>query len=823
MPKRPGPGTTTRGKQMSDLDALSFGQTLHNYRIRSGLSQSQLAEKIDRSIATVSLLETGARRPTSDFVELIAGALGFAHGSEERSALQRAAGFKTDELSGLVRRLTDSVAERFQIGESQRLALAADMSAVANGWVDFFTSQNNFNQGLFGEVADYCETTRALKYLSPTLQTHVLILQASAVTHLGNGEVAEQLAETAANNAETGLVAPDAAPTVQAEVESLRGLIAAEQGKMTHGEALLNKAITRFQNLLRARKPPAGDGVSVSDRIAYTGIGSSYKRLAQIALLRGMPEQAFTYCLTAESYLNRAGQTVEAVRWARRTRELKAWAYSRLEDYEVALNMREETRQELSRAKDTYGLARNWLYTGNDYLSWIKSIIRSVVANRVVSQKTPVAEADQATSESELAAAFRVRVQATREALQREDVAQYLDSAEKLYADALAHLDSHGPQTLRALCMINLASILRFKALRNHSDGAAFTDAQALLVSALSLETRISYPPRIAAVYEALGNLYCDRDDLASAHSYYARGLEVLDNYTGVSRDPAVVKQRDRIYTTAREVEAQIKQNDANTRASTYGPVNPADELQKLGNQLTDLASQLVLYLAKPEPIEFTNRADDWCKIIFDLEQRPGGRRILQRGLSDSLAQGVLAGVTPEGAAWHGRRFAALKVAIESASDVYNRNEDYCCRAAVQADLAAASTAVLTLPQIEQALEWMTKFSNGYMLHSGEFEPPLAFYVKGPDILFEIPRTLAKRFINVEGESLSAGTTLCYAIRSESGADDLRQLFDEYVRVARKRREQVGVMDSTEAWLKRLLDSQLTASGSGAGRFTSGK
>lgn len=819
MPKRPGPGTTTRGKQMSDLDALSFGQTLHNYRTQSSLSQGQLAEKLDRSVATVSLLETGARRPTSDFVELIAGALGFAHGSKERNALQRAAGFQTDDLSGLLRRLTDSVAERFQIGESQRLVIAADVSAVANGWVDYFTSQNKFNQGLFGEVADYCETTLTHKHLSPTLQTHVLILQASAMTHLGDGEIAEQLAETAAANAETGLVAPDAAAAVLAEVESLRGLIAAEQGKITRGETLLNKAITGFQNLLRARKSPA----SVPDNVAYIGIGSSYKRLAQIALLRGMPEQGFTYCLTAESYLNRAGQTTETIRWARRTRELKAWAYSRLEDYDEALKLREETRQELSRAKDTYGLARNWLYTGNDYLSRIRSIIRSVVADRMASQQAPAAEPGQERSESERAEAFSLRADATCEALQREDVAQYLDSAKQLYVDALAQFDLHGPQTLRAKCMLNLASILRYKALRNHGDDAASSDAQALLVSALSLETRIGHPPRIAAVYEALGNLYSDKGDLASAHSYYAKGLEALDNYTGVSRDPAVVKQRGRIYTMAREVEARIKQHDDTTRASTYGPVNPADELQKLGNQLTDLASQLVLYLEKPDPIEFTNRADDWCKIIHDLEVRPGGRRVLQRGLSDSLAQGVLAGVTPDGAGWHGKRFAAFMSAIESATDSYNRNEDYCCRPAVQADLAAASTAVLTLPQIEQALKWMTKFSNGYMLHSGEFEPPLAFYVKGSDILFEIPRTLAKRFINVEGESLSAGTTLCYAIKSESGADALRQLFDEYVRAARTLREQVGVTESTESWLQRLLDSQLAASGSGAGRYTSGK
>lgn len=821
MSKRSGPSSTTSDLSKRDVGALSFGSTLNTFRTERKLSQTDLANQISHSAAFISLLETGKRRPSSALTEKLATALGFGPDSEERTALRRSAGFESTDISSATQRITDLLGQRFQLGEAQRWTFHTDLRETLEGWTAVFTARENFNQGYFIEVADACESLLAKRHWSPTLRVNLLMLEAAAVSHLGDSLTAEQDAKKVESIIEKGEVEPSAA-LVAPELTDLRGMIATDRGRFDDGESFIRQSISQYQKLIVSKKPAEGAGQLPSDEISFLGLGASYKRLADIVLLRGEPEQAYSSNLVAESYLMRAGDSTERNHWLRRVAEQKAWIYSKTNEFDAAIALREETRKSLKAAQDAYGLIRNLLFTGNDYLSHFKSILRSRFVTR----------GDNATGKHvtppTATAALAERDQITREALRNEDIQQTLERAEEYYRKALEDLGERGPLTMLGLCRRNLAVTLRYKLLHMEDVGKSAEeiqetrdDAQKQLSLALAIEQRIGNAQHIAAVYETLAQLESDQKHFSNAYVFYRKGIGELDGVLLVPPDPTIKRQRDKLFSAASEVARQIETHGEDASGVfALGMVTPADDWQTRCNQLVETVRNLIVSTGST-PASYSERADEWIKTIKNLESMPGGRRVLQNELADGLTDRMFAGFTPKGAEMHAKRFAMIKQTVQAAQTLDQQNRDFCCRNDVEKKLRSTDgTAELTRAQVETAIEWLEKYPIGFWLESGDQAVPLGFFVKGSHILIEIPETLTHGLPDIDAARISK-SPLCYEIESAEGADTLRGMFDEFVNAAAEQRNQHGPQNKdTLEWLKKLHDSQMATVGS---HSTSGK
>jgi hypothetical protein len=203
-------------------------------------------------------------------------------------------------------------------------------------------------------------------------------------------------------------------------------------------------------------------------------------------------------------------------------------------------------------------------------------------------------------------------------------------------------------------------------------------------------------------------------------------------------------------------------------------------------------------------PFANSNRDEKWVKRIGAVERLRGGRRILQPGLSDGLAEGTRAGLSAKSAWLHERRFTNFSNAVTRARTPSEQARDLCCREQVERDLRHTGTAGLTRAQIYQALDWMEHSPNGYRLESTSQTLPLAFYVKGPYILLEIPRDTAVKILGPQPQEQYSDDNVCYSFRNLRFADKLRELFSRFVATAEQAREREPNNESTKNWLERL-------------------
>lgn len=821
MARRKGSSATLRGVQSRDLDTMSFGQALRAIRTKYPLSQTALAQALDRSTSFISLVETDQRRPSRDLVDRIIQALKLDKDSEEATALLRAAGFDPGEISGIITRLVTAIAAEVEMGESQRLRLTADLTAQTAAWKAHFEAQRDLVAGKFDAVKTRCDDALNLPYISPTLRVSTLLTRADAEVHQGALTDAELSAEAAANAIAKHSVIPAWESIAIADSLALRGMIALDLVRYAQSKQYLEQAIDAYQQFLST-------GAGAEDDIAYIGIGLSYKRLVELMMLQRDSVKASAYSVAAESYLLRARPSEERDRWRRRNREQMAWIASEQHEFAKAINLRQRTREELTDAGDTYGLIRNQLYTGNDYLKYIKYTIRKAL---------PEASVDGRPASDTIT----TRMNATIRALRDEEIQEALGNAEDDYRAALTGLRTYDHKMLLGLCLSNLATVLRYKALLDDSpppdtNRRPSEEACALLTEALTIENGLKQPGRIAAIYEALADLEIDatfgrgaharreqlgglNDDLRrhlnDARVYIEQGLIHLSDYPPTaSTSAAAVAQSKRLRNTADSLKAWLEEAAPGTEweysgasREAYAPTEDERAWQDLCVKLLALVRRLIAAQDVSDPVAMlatTNRDDRWNKRILDLEVEPGGRRIIQNGLSDGLAALVRAGFTADGAQMHSDRFDYFSKAVRMARTSSDQARDLCCRRQVEHDLSDTNTAWLTRMQIQQALEWMDNHPNGYALESSSLPVPLAVYVKGDTILLEIPQDVAVSILDQRLEETLHDESLCYEFTDADRANELRTLFDKFVKAAEDTRAKEPNSESTKNWLRRL-------------------
>lgn len=793
MPKQPGSGSTTPAKQDSSvrLDGLPFGPTLTAMRTARNLTQTNLATSIHRSTGFISLLETSQRRPNRELVDALADALGLEPDSDERGMLIRAAGFEPRELSGAITRLVEVLAEQLPIGEWNKLIVRADLAAIIDGWLDHFKTQKQFEQGHFSEVVTHGADLLQRKHYSPTLLTSIRLTLAEAMVQQGELSAAEAVIADVTASTEHAQVVPEWAPPLQAEARALQGLIVTHTGAYSTGKKLLGQSAAQYHQLLTTKH--------IAEDIGFLGLGISYKRLAQVAILQGEPDNGFNLCQTAEAYLRRASESEERSHWLRRTDEQKAWAYTKMGEFQLAIELREQTHAELVKARDHYGITRNLLYTGDDYLSQIK-----LVVNRALSDAFP-----DGRSLSDL----NRRNQIMRGVLATSEARIWLSRAEQCYSSALETLESYGQHMLVGRCLTNLAKVLRYKFVRDNNAHAA-TTAQQYLTRALTMEDGIGHRRRLPGIYEALADLELDRGKLSSALGKYKRGLEEIDSYGVNSEDAAANTQKERLLGAIAAIEERMREQGEPVVEATLESTRPKERWLMLCRQLVELTQRFVL--PKQENgglVARSNRTDVWIDTLYTFDAEEGGRILLQNALSDSLTDRLRAGLSPAGAHVHASRHHIFSSAIEQARRLDERSWDLCCRPHVERSLQFEDTSELVLHQLENAYRYMVDHQRGYQLDSCIYEVPLGFAVKRSHILIEAPSDLAPSFLAPDDPPQAIGATLCYEFHDEAFAKALTDLFREFIDTSERILEKTPRQEKTQDWLKRLLEPPTVSPG----------
>ncbi|HEX9069171.1 MAG TPA: hypothetical protein VF807_10415, partial [Ktedonobacterales bacterium] len=120
---------------------------------------------------------------------------------------------------------------------------------------------------------------------------------------------------------------------------------------------------------------------------------------------------------------------------------------------------------------------------------------------------------------------------------------------------------------------------------------------------------------------------------------------------------------------------------------------------------------------------------------------------------------------------------------------------DLCCAPRVEQDLPR------TRARVEMAVSLLKECDGGYRLSRGVFQLPLAFGIKGGQVLLEIPDEHATA---VDAASLGAQRRRCFAIESDPDlARKLAALFDELVNIAES-----SISGDSIPWLESLLVSR---------------
>jgi tetratricopeptide (TPR) repeat protein len=527
--------------------------------------------------------------------------------------------------------------------------------------------------------------------------------------------------------------------------------------------------------------------------VGFIGLGSSYKRLAQVALLQGEPEGALTYCITAEAYLYRASPSDERSHWLLRTAEQKAWAYAKLGDFTKAIALRKHTREEFAKVHDDYAMTRNSLYTGDDYLGQVKAQVKKALSELSV----------DATHHADL----KRRADVIHAALSMPTVRDWLESAEQQYLDARRGLEGSGQNTLMGRCLSNLGITLRYKALLD-GDTALLDTAQNYLVDALSLEQGIGHWRRLPGIYEALADLAVDQNSLSGAQFYYEKALDSLDTLLVRSADMAAAAQRGRIFAGLQVVNAHLKERQPGRRL--LGILGP-EKWQSTCERLVELLVSFVMQQQQAKGlIALSNRDDHWIDCTYALDSAEGGRTLVQNRLSDALTVKLPAGLSPAGARTQEMRHRTFSQAIESArGTLQDTSHDICSRSHVERSLANADMFEFTYEQITNALHFLTDYPQGYQLQSSVYEVPLGYAVKRSHVLIEVPHTLAHHFDSRE-EVLRHKVTLCYEFHDEALARSLLEIAHEFADMCAALGDQAPNPEPTCSWLRRLRDSQTT-------------
>jgi len=760
-----------------------FQRLLKELRESRKWSQTELAQELGRSPSLVSLLESGTRLPTRSLVAELARVLALS--SDEEQRLLSAAGFPAEELATAIQQVVAIIDKLADLDETDRAVVHADLLTVATSWRTLFQGARILRMGKLREANEYFRQMARHPEYSPGLRVALAIRRAEVLVQLGKLTPARRLLEKATRG--MARWPKEWLPTLRAETVATQGMVALREGMYTLAQQMIEASLQAYSKLLRS---------GTAEAFAYQGLGKSYKRLAQLTLFQDQAEEALQYCHTAESYLLRTQPSTTHDLWLRRTKELRAWAHSKLGDFAHAIELHTQARDESARAADEQGKMKGHLYIGDD--------IRRVLQTRI-------AQAEEASGYQPCTPAQRRDL--VKRALQPDGM-EWIERAEKAYSDAVDESNRLADEILLGRGLLGLGVILRLKAtLADRPDDYAL--AQGRLDEALALEREIGQGRRVPSVYAALAELAWEQGEqgargwLQRAKRCYQEALDALNAPLISSQDVAGERFRNELSRAIDMLAADTDEQQSIPTADRDDVINPGAprEWRELCQQLVDVLHGAIRAL-NLSPCAESQYAPEWYKRLCDLEEMEGPRVLAQNHLSASLSQRMSAGTPAEAANLFHRRYDAFVRNVRTDCEVVGRepNRDLCCRETIAHGLENADTQVLYREQVREAATLMSGYSQGYVLTASIYEVPLAFMMKGDCILTEMPAELAPLFPSKSSTDSSPDLTPCYAIEDANTARKMRELFARLIAEAEKHTQKMG---STKDWLQDLVERDL--------------
>ncbi len=765
----------------------AFGELLRRARESRNLQQQALAERMHRSVSLISLLESGRRRVTRQVFTELRDALRLT--PDEEAALLRAAGFPVDDLDRALQQVVDVIAQQLPLDDVDRNLMLADLTATTTGWRDLIQGKARTLKGELDQAHERFTQLTQRTELTPLLAAYAQASLADISEKLGKLSKAEQSIREAQSRMQQ--CDPEWGTALRAEIDAVHAMVAVRRGHYEMAAALVHQGEVQYS------KMPTDD--AGSERTAHIGLAKSYNRRALLALLRGEPDEALIHCDTAETHLSRVNQD-PGDRRRLRIQALRAWALSQQKHFDDARRLHTQVRAEYERLGDRYGIAKSWLYLGDDYRQEIEAVIGDETED-----PSALHHGDQRERQRELLRSSY----------------QTLEAAERCYREAIALLGPTGEQILVGRCWRSLGDILRLKSLV--ADGperaSSYTEARQCLNRAWTLESEIGQGRRIPTVFQSLARLEWASGFRSDAEQYYRAALDALDSPLITAADAAGKSLREQCDSALGAIEALQAGGDVRGETGKQAPVQDGDvggalEWRKLCEGLvTRLASAVAEGDIKP--IATSDVDTKWLQALSNLEAQDGPRILAQNTLSVALSSSLPAGCPAEDAHFHKKRVDWLRMKIEAAHAAGGRNSyrDLCCRAAVERGFENEANRVLYLREFAQAIELLRAYPKGYALATSVYELPLAFAVKGDTVLVKVPRRLVKAFLSPASD-VRAPELLCYCIERDLDlARDLGAIFNQLVALAQASTQR---QESPIVWLKTLenSDTRSTASAS---------
>lgn len=776
--------------------SAAFPQKLKELREEKGFSQVALAQRLERSPSLISLLESGGRHPTRAVIQELSVALGLSE--DQKLPLFKAAGYGEDEITTALQALVATVDRVAQLDDADRALMQADLKMMLASWQQLAEGRKLLREGETERAREHFLGMERHREYTPAVRAYVRVSLADALLKLGLW----QQAKTSIGRAFKILqhVPEDWAAQLHAEDLAIQGTIAQRAGRYQSAERLFEESRSLYKKLRY--------GPGANDAVARQGTGKSYKRLAEVELLKGEPLTALDYCDQAEANLRDMRPASSRDLWMRRVRELKAWAYSRLGDLERSTALHEQVRDECEAAGDIAGATRGWLYLGDDYLRAVERAVR-----------TAQAQDDVVTPER--------RRDAIRGVLRDGAHALYLQQAEDCYRRA-----EMGSRNMRGKVL--LGRWLRGQATIERLHGALADDAEKeeyynkardLLEEALQEERRIDQGRRIPLIYESLAELTWDwgKPDMLwrdRVMHLYDSALRELASPLLSSSDPAGQEVYERVENARKRlgtlgVSARPRHPEAGislTRHTSHDwrdwyDVSASSRWRELSERLIDVLYMTLVH-DHAQYYAGSDQSIDWAKTMAEFEAKDGERILAQNRPSLSLSLISPGWYSTESSPHLRKRYDLLRQQLEDAPETIAGStrpafyRDLCYRLAVEQGLEDPDTHVLLLDQIKQARQLMHTYRGRYVLEATPYSLPVGFAAKGDTVLVEMPSLLARQFFGDSVSNSHIEHNACYHIEENSDlSQQLVQLFGDLVEEARTSE----LHQPTSKWLDELL------------------
>jgi transcriptional regulator with XRE-family HTH domain len=764
-----------------DSTVPTFGAVLRAIRERRRLTRSALAEMMGQSVSYVSLLESGQRRATERVLTNLRFAIALT--TDEEAELAKAAHIP-DPIAQMLQYDVSTLGAQAGADEFHRALIQEDMGRTLRGYLALLRGYQHLNANQFRQARDQLEAIVSdldVSALPPTIPATANVWLADVSLKQGDPGSAKKAIGDAHILLDRSL--RNSVPLLHAEAQALSGMINLRTGDYSIATDYFQFALDLYRNVLATDQTERA--------AAAIGLTKSYNRLALLALLKGDPKSADSYCVSALDALTLVSPDSNDLTDPRRLRllALQAWAYVEEGLFEEARQIRERTLAAYGVLDDEYGLAKTSLYMADD-------------ARLEIQAHVEPDETEALTSSERRYAYYHKRLNAPA-------IRRLIARAREDYERAIAGLERLGEALLLSRAYRGLGDVYRYEALSNtHSGPQQFAMSRQHLLRAIDLETKAAQDRRKAGTLESLAKLEWDQGHLAATVDLFTQAIELL-TATSPSEDEAARKLLKRCTLGLQAVKSELgTQRAPHFSFLVRGVVDT--NWETLTRRLAQAVADAILR-EHATPTSNSSLTLEWTRQLYDLDQRQGARLVLQGALSTSHEKAPLQGLGIPlaehdirlAAELHLARFYACESRIREAHEGQLPELAYIdmCEQRVIED------GILRDPHTRwravEALRRLEDTAAGYQLIVATGPMPIHFFFKGDTALAELTydaRTLDPRLVPF---CRDPNSETCFALHGPALIQTLNEVFYAMKSLA----EQGGhTRDWTVDWLRSRLE-----------------